>query len=162
MTGQDDVHLKRSRFLAHVVQRECRRLLTADSRLFAEPFKQARRKALAVDIELMERVEVSAAPLGRLQDTLCEKLIPAMPRALGEPVGVAIDNLDRAERLGWLPSSEQWLVVRRLRNQMAHDYIKDMAILASAPQAAHAQAPMLAEASLVLLEEIDRRGWPSL
>lgn len=38
----------------------------------------------------------------RLQDTIGDKLIPALLRALGEPQGAVIDNLDRAERLGWL------------------------------------------------------------
>ena len=159
MTGNDDAQLQRLRFLARVVQRECKHLLATDHRVFAQPFTQERAKALADDIELAERVEAFAARFGRLQDTLGDKLIPTLLRALGEPVGVAIDNLDRAERLGWLPSSEQWMVVRRLRNQMVHDYIEDPAILASALQAAHAQTPMLIATSRSLLEEIDRRGW---
>ncbi|WP_330947447.1 hypothetical protein [Thermomonas sp. LB-4] len=160
MTG-DDAQLQRLRFLARVVQRESKHLLTTDRRVFAKPFTQDRAKALAEDVELAERVEAFAARFGRLQDTLGDKLIPALLRALGEPVGAAIDNLDRAERLGWLPSSEQWLIVRRLRNQMVHDYIEDPAILASALQMAHTQVPMLIETSRALLEELDRRGWSS-
>lgn len=162
MTG-DDAQLKRLRFLARVVQRERKHkhLLTTDRRVFSEPFTPDRAKALADDVVLAELVEAFAARFGRLQDTLGDKLIPALLRALGESVGAAIDNLDRAERLGWLTSVDQWLVVRRLRNQMVYEYIEDPAILASALQAAHEQVPMLIETSGALLDELNLRGWSS-
>jgi len=162
VTG-DDAQLKRLRFLARVVQRERKRkhLLTTDRRVFSEPFTPDRAKALADDVVLAELVEAFAARFGRLQDTLGDKLIPALLRALGESVGAAIDNLDRAERLGWLTSVDQWLVVRRLRNQMVYEYIEDPAILASALQAAHEQVPMLIETSGALLDELNLRGWSS-
>ncbi|MCX7562334.1 hypothetical protein OS176_02050 [Xanthomonadaceae bacterium XH05] len=89
MTG-DDAQLQRLRFLARVVQRERKHLLTTDRRVFVKPFTQDRAQALADDVELAERVEVFAARFGRLQDTLGDKLIPALLRALGEPVGAAI------------------------------------------------------------------------
>ena len=155
----DDTQLSRLRFLARVVQRECKHLLTTDHRVFAELFTQERATSLGNDVELAERVEAFAARFGRLQDTLGDKLIPALLRALEEPTGAVIDNLDRAERFGWLPSSDQWLVMRRLRNQMIHDYIEDPLILASALQTAHQHVPMLIGTSQALLDEIKQRGW---
>jgi len=41
--------------------------------------------------------------------------------ALGEKPSSAIDNLDRAERLGLLKSVDEWITMRNLRNQMVHE-----------------------------------------
>lgn len=67
--------------------------------------------------------------------------------------------MDRAERLGFLASADQWLAIRRLRNQMVHEYIEDPVILASALKAAHEKVDMLVATSDALLGEIERRGW---
>lgn len=149
----------RLRFLARVVQRERKHLLATDSRVFTEPFTAERARRLDGEAELSERVEAFVARFSRLQDTIGDKLIPELLRALGEPQGAVIDNLDRAERLGWLESADEWLATRKLRNQMIHEYIEDPAILASALQAGHQRVPMLAVAASALLAEIERRGW---
>jgi len=44
---------------------------------------------------------------------------------LGEHPGAAIDNLNRAERLGLLDDVDQWLGARRLRNRLVHEYMED-------------------------------------
>lgn len=49
----------------------------------------------------------------------------------------AIENLDRAEKLGWLSSTEGWLVMRKLCNQMVHEYIEDLVVLHNALTAGH-------------------------
>ncbi len=151
--------LERLRFLTRVVTRERSHLLATNTRVFAEPFSPSRARQLDVDTDLSERVEAFVARFSRLQDTLGDKLIPTLLRALGEPIGAVIDNLDRAERLGWLSSADDWLATRQLRNRMIHEYIEDPAILASALQAGHEFVPMLIAASTTLLAEIDRRGW---
>lgn len=46
---------------------------------------------------------------GRLQDTVGDKLLPLLLAALGEKPSAAIDNLDRAERLGLLKSADEWM-----------------------------------------------------
>jgi hypothetical protein len=33
-----------------------------------------------------------------------------------------LDRLDRLEQLGWLPSAEEWVELRRTRNEFTHDY----------------------------------------
>lgn len=151
--------LSRLRFLARVAQREATRLQETDGRVFAEPFTAARVRQLDADVVLSERVEAFVARFSRLQDTLGDKLVPALLRALGEPVGAVVDNLDRAERLEWLASADEWSSTRRLRNQMIHEYIEDPAILANALQSAHLRVPMLLAACTSLLAEVERRGW---
>lgn len=60
----------------------------------------------------------------RIQDDMGNKLLPACLSALGEDIAsmAAIDRFNRLEKLGWLPSSEQWLVLRKIRNEFAHYY----------------------------------------
>jgi len=60
----------------------------------------------------------------RLQDDMGNKLLPACLRALGEDVSsmAAIDRFNRLEQLGWLDSAEDWVQLRRIRNEFAHDY----------------------------------------
>lgn len=130
-----DETLKRLRFLVRVVSRERSRLQETGSRLFTKPFSIEQARQLDRDADLSERVDAFVARFGRLQDTLGDKLIPLLLRALGETPGAAVDNLDRAERLGWLSSTSQWLAARKLRYQMVHEYIEDPAILAAAVQA---------------------------
>lgn len=73
--------------------------------------------------------------------------------------GSPIDNLDRAERLGLLESADEWLAMRRLRNQMVHEYIEDLTILASAIETGHVYVPALIATANKLIAEITRRGW---
>jgi hypothetical protein len=76
---------------------------------------------------------------------------------MAEPRGAAIENLDRAEKLGWLDSADQWLEMRKLRNQMVHEYIEDRAVLADALQAGHAFVPMLLLVASRLIEKTRQR-----
>ena len=64
-------------------------------------------------------MDAFVARFGRLQDTLADKLLPALLRQLAEPVRSAVENLDRAEKLGLLQSADDWLAMRRLAQ--SHD-----------------------------------------
>lgn len=145
--------------LARIVAKECRHLAGTDARLFGHPFTPERAESLEQDPDLAERVDAFVGRYGRLQDTLGDKLLPRLLAALGEPVGAAMDNLDRAERLGFIPDADEWAAMRRLRNQMVHEYVEDPAILADALEAGHAHTRTLLDAAAAMLCEIDRRGW---
>jgi hypothetical protein len=61
---------------------------------------------------------------GKLQDAIGTRLLPATLQMVqewqdNEPF---LDKLNRAEKLGMLPSVEQWQLLRELRNQTAHEY----------------------------------------
>lgn len=142
------------RFLAETVRAESLRLQTTDGRLFASPMTAERASSLRTDIDLAERTDAFVARFGRLQDTLADKLLPALLDWLAEPVAAAIDNLNRAERLGWIQSVETWTEVRRLRNRMIHEYVRDPAELASALTAAHAAVPLLAAAASAMASRV--------
>ena len=149
----------RLRFLARVVRKECLHLATTDQRLFGSVFTLAQASQLEADLDLAERVEAFVGRFGRLQDTVGDKLLPLFLAALGEKTAAAIDNLDRAERLGLINSADEWMTMRNLRNQMVHEYVEDPAVLASALQSGHAFVPALIAAADKMITEIERRGW---
>jgi hypothetical protein len=149
--------VERLRFLSRVVERELTHLHTKDGRLFAQPLTLQQVLTLNNNHDLAERIEAFVSRLGRLQDTLGDKLLPQLLYLVAEPVGAVVDNLDRAERLGWITSSDQWLSARRLRNQMVHEYIEDPEIFLDALQAGHDLVPLMTHAAHNMLAEIHGR-----
>jgi uncharacterized protein YutE (UPF0331/DUF86 family) len=150
---------ERFRFLARVLRKECEHLAGTDRRLFAAPFNDDMVSAMERDPILAERVDAFVSRFSRLQDSLGDKLLPLLLDALGERPGAVIDNLDRAERLGLIESADHWLAMRKLRNQMVHEYIEDNAVLVNALRAGHEFVPTLIATAGRILSEIDRRGW---
>ncbi len=150
---------ERFRFLARVVRKECEHLAGTDQRLFATAFTEDIVAALDENPLLAERVEAFVGRFSRLQDSLGDKLLPLLLHALGERTGAAIDNLDRAERLRWIESADRWLAMRKLRNQMVHEYIEDPAVLANALRAGHEFVPSLIATAENMLREVEARGW---
>ena len=61
---------------------------------------------------------------GKLQDAIGTRLLPATLQLVQEwkDRDPFLDKLNRAEKLGILPSVEQWQFLRELRNQTAHEY----------------------------------------
>jgi hypothetical protein len=155
----DEDRALRLQFLARVAAKESKHLQSTDERLFSPGFTAATVSTLETDPDLAERVDAFVGRFSRLQDTLGDKLIPAYLSALGEHIGAVLDNLDRAERLGLIHSADEWMTMRKIRNQMVHEYIEDLTVLTSALLAGHAFVPNLIAASNAILAEIDRRGW---
>lgn len=150
---------QRLAFLSRVARKEAALLETTSNRLFS-----GTNRVDVKDIErwvqdslLAERMDAFVARFGRLQDTLGDKLIPTLLRYLGESTGPAMDNLDKAERFGWIGSASEWMVYRKLRNQMVHDYIEDPVVLADAFNAGNQFVPSLIEATDRLVQEVERR-----
>jgi len=112
---------------------------------------------LDIDPLLAERLDAFVSRFGRLQDTVTDKLLPALLQAMAEPRGAALENLDRAEKLGWLDSADQWLEMRKLRNKMVHEYIEDRVVLTDALQAGHAFVPMMLAVASRLIEKTQQR-----
>ena len=83
-----------------------------------------------------EMLDAFVSRYGRLQDTLGDKLLPAMLRGSLEKTGSQLDNLLRAEKLGWIESTQIWIEMRELRNRLVHEYIESPSDLLSALQQA--------------------------
>ncbi len=93
----------------------------------------------------IDQLESFAAKFARLQDTLGDKVLPLFLQLAAEPLGTAIENLNRAEKLGLVSSTHQWLAARQLRNFLIHEYIDDLQRLLEALQQAQMMVPMLQE-----------------
>ncbi len=145
---------ERLQFLARVTHKECLYLQETDGRLFADPMTLESLQHLQKDPVLAERLDAFVGRFGRLQDNLGDKLLPQLLDAMAEKTGAAIENLDRAEKLGWIESADVWLETRKLRNQMVHEYIEDMNILISALKAGHAFVPVLVNTAQRFAEQI--------
>lgn len=80
--------------------------------------------AAALDDEQVRTLDQLVFRFGRLQDAIGTRLLPALLQLTqewrdDEPF---LDKLNRAEKIGMLPSAEQWQLLRELRNQTAHEY----------------------------------------
>ena len=155
----DDKTLKRLVFLYRVVNKESRLLLDTRQRLFKPGFNLESLATLDSTPDLADRVESFVARFGRLQDTTGDKLLPQVLAALGEHVASFADNLDRAERLGWIASADDWFAMRALRNQMVHEYVEDPVILWSALDAGQRFTLPLTHAAHAMCQEMVRRSW---
>jgi hypothetical protein len=146
----------RLEFLSRVTQKECAHLLDTDRRLFSDLFTIEEARKVAADPILAERLDAFVSRFGRLQDTIGDKLLPALLVALAEKTGPAIDNLDRAEKFGFIESTDTWLEMRKLRNQMVHEYIEDLTVLSGALRSGHAFVPTLVATANRLVAEVNR------
>jgi hypothetical protein len=146
----------RLEFLARVTDKECRHLLDTDGRLFGHLFTIEEAQKIESDPILAERLDAFVSRFGRLQDTVGDKLLPTVLSALAETPGPAIDNLDKAEKFGLIESADVWMEMRRLRNQMVHEYIEDLAVLSSALRSGHDFVPTLVAAARRCVMEAQR------
>jgi len=142
----------RLQMLQETAKLELLHLQQTNQRLFAQPWSQEAMANKMLDIDFAERVDAFVARFGRLQDLLGDKYLPAWLRAVQEPVGTALENLDRAEKLGLVQSADAWISVRKLRNQFVHEYVGRMDILHDALFQANDQVGLLAFTANQLVE----------
>lgn len=152
----------RLQFLSRVVKKEANYLQDTDARLFAKPLDVCDLQRISQDALLAERLDAFVSRFGRLQDTLADKFLPTLLDAMAETRGAATENLDRAEKLGWLDSTDDWLVMRKLRNQMVHEYIEDLVILCDSLKAGHTFVQTLVKTADQFAVQADRRIAASL
>jgi uncharacterized protein YutE (UPF0331/DUF86 family) len=80
-------------------------------------------EALDQNPQHSEMLDAFVARFSRLQDTIGDKLLPAILKLNLESVGSQLDNLFRAEKLGWIESADNWIELRGLRNSLVHEYM---------------------------------------
>lgn len=103
---------------------------------------------------IAERVDAFVSRYGRLQDNIADKLLPALLSHLKEPVRPVVEALAYAEKLGWLSSVDDWLLSRKLRNQLIHDYEDDLPTLIDALFEANQLVPLLVQTAKALQAKI--------
>lgn len=147
----------RLHFLCRVTRKESEYLQETDARLFSTPLDIEALGHLTRDSALAERLDAFVSRFGRLQDRLADKLLPTLLDTMAERRASAIENLDRAEKLGWLTSTEDWLVMRKRRNQMVHEYIEDLVVLQNALTAGHGFVSTLVDTTERMIGQAQQR-----
>ena len=164
----DSIKTEQQRFISllEIVRREGEWLLKTDTRLFKTNLDAAWVERLKDEEDLAERLDAFVSRFGRMQDTLGDKLLPALLRSLAEKPSTALDNLNRAEKLGLIISVAEWLDVRNLRNKLIHEYMVDAEEFAVALNTAHLAVQLLITAynaiNLFAHSRISSSEWPNL
>ena len=96
---------------------------------------------------------------GRLQDAIGTRLLPALLQVIeewrdNEPF---LDKLNRAEKLGLLPSAEQWHLLRDLRNQTAHESPEQPQLVLDNLRRLVGHVPMLEQACQQIADAAQQR-----
>jgi len=75
------------------------------------------------DDEILETFESFTSRFARLSDIISKKLIRSLILK-DDPSfqGGFMDNLNQAEKLGFISDAKKWWIVRSLRNKEAHEY----------------------------------------
>lgn len=83
----------------------------------------------------------------KLQDAMGAKLLPMVLELTKEQgdLGAYLDKLNRLEKIGALPSVDEWLELREMRNAFAHDYPEDSEMQAAILNRAFSAADRLVE-----------------
>jgi len=136
----DDIQAK-LKALIEISQLELIYLEKTDNKLFSDKLTSEMIVDLANNDALSERIDAFVARFGRLQDTLGDKFLPLFLKVMEESTGTMLENLDRVERLEIIHSSDDWVLLRKLRNRMIHEYVRNSIELSDALNAAHEFIP---------------------
>ncbi len=150
---------ERLRFLSNVVRKEIALLKQSMAELgpiFESKTDTEIALALPSTQRLNEAIELFAGRFSRLQDTVGDKLLEQLMRALGEPPLPQLAKLDRAEKLGWLHSADLWLETRQLRNLLVHEYIEAPELLIASMRIALARCTLLFDTAERVSTEVDK------
>lgn len=96
---------------------------------------------------------------GKLQDAIGVRLLPSLLKFVQEWQDNApfLDQLNRAEKLGFLSSVQQWQRLRELRNQSAHEYPEQPEIMMLNLRRLVEHVPILENISIRLAEIVQQR-----
>lgn len=114
---------RRLSWLLSLSEKEARHLQRTSARITALKPDLEWIRSLEENEAHSEMLEAFVSRYSRLQDTIGNILSSLLEAAL-EPSGTQLDNLSRAEKLGWVDSVERWIALRELRNRLVHAYME--------------------------------------
>nr|VFK46353.1 MAG: hypothetical protein BECKTC1821E_GA0114239_10635 [Candidatus Kentron sp. TC] len=147
------------RFLAtlEIARRELTVLEYSHAKLFSQTMDADRVRRLTDDMPDAETLEAFVSRFGRFQDTVGDKLLARALAMLLETPRSLIDNLSRAEQLGWIADAESWIKARELRNRLIHEYMTDADRFAADIRAAGGFMGMFRESYAAFLAVAEER-----
>ena len=75
-----------------------------------------------LDNETMERFEALTARFSRLSDIMTQKVFRTLDALDLEDRGTVRDRINRAEKRGIIESADDFVEIRMVRNEIAHEY----------------------------------------
>jgi hypothetical protein len=86
-----------------------------------------------LDDEQVAIIDQFVGRFAKLQDAMGSKLLPLVLELTKEQgdLEAYLDKLNRLEKIGALPSVDEWLELREMRNAFAHDYPEDSELQAA-------------------------------
>jgi len=130
MSENSKIELRLKQIL-QLVEREDFHLQAIEKRFFDVEEPDAKWLEMTLETDAgVDRLESFVGKFTRMQDTLMDKLVPLFLKYVGEPVGTAVDNLNRMEKLSFIVRADDWLELRYLRNRLVHEYMDDSEVMA--------------------------------
>jgi hypothetical protein len=105
-----------------------------------------------------------AGRFAKLQDAMGVSLFPAVLERMKEPPQLTafLDKLYQLEKIGAIDSAEQWLLLREMRNQFAHDYPEDPQLQAQLLNKSYELAKSLVMVLQQIEHFVENRSFQSL
>jgi hypothetical protein len=98
---------------------------------------------LQTDSVIAVRADAFIARFNRLLWNIDEKMIVQLMAYFKEPLLPMVEKLAYAEKHGWLESVSDWLLIRKIRDQLTHGYEGDIPSHTDALYEAHRYMPVL-------------------
>ena len=132
VTAQCETHARRMLWAKHALQSEL-------------PLDAGRLRKL--DDAQVAIADQFVGRFAKLQDAMGAKLLPIVLELTKEQgdLEAYLDKLNRLEKIGALPSVDEWLELREMRNAFAHDYPEDSELQVAILNRALAAADRLGE-----------------
>jgi len=94
---------------------------------FTRSLEKCRRIDLSADFSFNEEEAFDAltSKFSRISDIYTQKVLKSLAFLLREDAPTFIDRMNLCEKLGVLPSAEDMISIRDLRNLIAHEYITE-------------------------------------
>ena len=156
MNDREELLLHFSQVLG-LVGREDKHLMAVKDRFFGqvESVDAAWLETILATPEGVDRLESFVGKFTRMQDTVMDKLVPLFLKIMGEPVGAAIDNLNRMEKLDFIQCADEWIELRYLRNRLVHEYMEDAEVMAMALGRARSLMEVMHQTYVLVRNKVD-------
>jgi len=81
--------------------------------------------SLPISFETEESLDALSSKFSRVSDIFTQKVLKTFIFVLREDAPIFLDRMNLCEKLGIIPSAEELIAIRDLRNIIAHEYLSE-------------------------------------
>ena len=78
-----------------------------------------------ISFEIEESLDALSSKFSRLSDIYTQKILKTIIFLLREDAPTFLDRMNLCEKLGIIPSADEMIAIRDLRNTIAHEYLNE-------------------------------------